>query len=175
MNIDQLHTLVLSAPVLDAAAAAVAASAEVWTGFARNDAKVCLRAALDASRTEAAAPPPATIRPSHEQYVAGCDEGQLENLIDQANARLQKLRKSGWIRLWTVSLGYANVGWFEEADHAPAVKFAVEAAAESAQRKPMKCLELEVRLENYRPEEVPELLARTQKLAVPAMAPKIDG
>ena len=34
---------------LDAAAAAVEASAEVWTGFSRNDARTCIRAALEAT------------------------------------------------------------------------------------------------------------------------------
>jgi len=43
----QLRAL-LSEPVLDVAAQAVEASADVWTGFARNDAAGCLRAALDA-------------------------------------------------------------------------------------------------------------------------------
>ena len=39
----------LQEPVLDAAAAAVEASAQVWTGFARNDARTCVRAAVEAA------------------------------------------------------------------------------------------------------------------------------
>jgi rubredoxin len=45
----------LQEPVLDVAAAAVEASADVWTGFARNDARTCIGAALEAAGTLPAA------------------------------------------------------------------------------------------------------------------------
>lgn len=218
MNIDQVRAHFLSEPVLDAAAAAVEASADVWTGFARNDAKVCLRAALDANialsaqghrewvacpvcgeadmRKEAdaegatlifcvnhncksnggsnesalARPAQAPARLSHEEYVAGCDEGQLENLVERANARLEKIRKSGWVKLWTVSIGWSNVAWFVEQEHGAAVDFARDAVAAEARRRPAKGIEMEVKLENFRPEEVAGLLALTPKTAAPAGA-----
>lgn len=222
MNIDQVRAHFLSEPVLDAAAAAVEASAQVWTGFARNDAKVCLRAALEASvmspakggHTEwvdcpvcgesdmrketgeegaaliscvnhncrsnggtngSALPAPAPARLSHQEYVNGCDESQLADLIERANARIEKLKKSGWEKLWTVSIGWSNVGWFAENEHAAAVEFAQDVVAAAARRNPMKSIELEVRLENYRPEEVAQLLAATKQFAAPKPAQKVEG
>lgn len=222
MHIDQVRAHFLSEPVLDAAAAAVEASAQVWTGFARNDAKVCLRAALEAGvlgrpagvtsdwvtcpvcgesdmrmesdehghaliscmnhncfsnggTNRSALPPAPPARMSHEEYVAECDEDQLRNLIERANARIEKLSKSGWAKLWTVTIGWANVGWFAEDDHASAVEFAQDVLAADARRNPGKGLELEVKLERYRPEEVPQLLAATKKIAAPKPAQTAEG
>ena len=223
MNIDQVRAHFLSEPVLDAAAAAVEASAQVWTGFARNDAKVCLRAALEAGAfghaaaamhtdwvscpicgesdmrkeagdeghaliscvnhnclsnggtNRAALPPAPPERLSHEEYVAGCDEDQLRNLIERANARIEKLNQSGWTKLWTVTIGWANVGWFAEDDHEAAVEFSRDVVAASARRNPGRGIELEVKLAKYRPEEVAQLLAATKQFAAPKPAQKIEG
>jgi hypothetical protein len=173
---DPVRAQLLSDLVLDAASNAVAASADVWTGFARNDAKVCLRAALNAAGPlpAAAAAQGTPARLSHEEYVAGCDESQLQNLIERANARLEKIRKSGWIKLWTVSIGWANVAWFEEREHGAAVAFARDAVAAEALRRPAKGIEMEVKLESFRPEEVPGLLAATPK-PVADRATKTEG
>jgi hypothetical protein len=95
---------------------------------------------------------------SHAEYVAGCDESQLTNLIEQANARLTKIRESGWVRLWTVNVSWANVAWFPEADHQAAVDYACEAIKKAAVKAPGKGIEVEVSLERYRPEEVAGLL-----------------
>lgn len=65
--------------VLDAAAAAVEASAVVWTGFARNDARTCIRAALEAAGM---LPAPTALQPIPVQLdcpecgVAHVDEGE---------------------------------------------------------------------------------------------------
>jgi hypothetical protein len=64
--------------VLDVAAAAVEASADVWTGFARNDARTCIRAALEAVGV---LPAPTALQPIPVQLncpecgVAHVDEG----------------------------------------------------------------------------------------------------
>lgn len=65
--------------VLDAAAAAVEASADVWTGFARNDARTCVLAALEAAGI---LPAPTALQPVPVQLncpecgVAHVDEGE---------------------------------------------------------------------------------------------------
>jgi hypothetical protein len=95
---------------------------------------------------------------SHAEYVAGCDEDQLRSLIVHANARLKVLQESGWVRLWTVSVGWANVAWFTEADHPQAVSIACAAVQKEVSKHPGKEVEMEVRLVCYRPEEAARLL-----------------
>lgn len=95
------------------------------------------------------------------EYVAECDEDQLINLIQRADARLVAIRQSGWVKLWTVSINWANVAWFAEDDYAAAVAWACTAFAEEAEAKTGKAgVEMEVKLERYRPDEVAGLLTR---------------
>jgi hypothetical protein len=99
---------------------------------------------------------------SISEYVAGLDEDQLVNLIDKAKVRLEAIRKSGWVNLWTVSVGWANLAWFPESEHGAAVAFAVRAISDEAEKRPGKKIELEIRLECVRPEEVIDLLGRKE-------------
>lgn len=95
---------------------------------------------------------------SHAEYVAKCDEDQLRSLIEHANGRIKKLQESGWVNLWTVSIGWANVAWFAEDDYAKAIVAALEAVRKDVESQSGKELEMEVRLVGYRPEEAARLL-----------------
>jgi hypothetical protein len=101
---------------------------------------------------------------SHEEYVAGCDEDQIEGLIEAANKRLAKIRSSGWVKLWTVSIGYGNVAWFREPDYEAAVDYACKAVKAESTRRGAQDLEMSVELERYRPGDVDDLLATTKPL-----------
>lgn len=102
-------------------------------------------------------------RVSHAEYVAGCDEDQLGNLIHQANKRLEAIRKSGWVKLWTVSINWASVAWFPDDDYAAAVTWACGAVAEEAKSSTGKGgVEMEITSARYRPEEAAELVARAK-------------
>ena len=101
---------------------------------------------------------------SHAEYVAGCDEEQLKALIEAANARLQALEQSGWVKLWTVNASWANIAWFREDEHSNAVECASRALKARAEEYPGRASQVEISLEQYRPEEVGELLAMTAKL-----------
>lgn len=135
------------------------------TGLAAQGALASEADRVESARNDAAHPTVAQVpaRLSHEEYVAGCDEGQLENLIERANVRLEKIRSSGWVKLWTVSIGWSNVAWFAEQEYGAAVDFARAAVGNEALRLPGKAIEMEVKLERYRPEEVAGLLAATPK------------
>ena len=95
---------------------------------------------------------------SHAEYVAKLDESQLTNLIEQATARREDIRQSGWVKLWQVSIGWANVAWFSESDHAAAVEFARTAVQERVAKYPGKGIEMEVSLERFRPDDAANLL-----------------
>lgn len=97
---------------------------------------------------------------SNAEYVAKLDEDQLTNLIEQATARRESIRQSGWVKLWTVSVGWANIAWFPEGEHATAVKRACDEVLKSAAKHPGRPIEMEVSLENYRPVDVADLLSR---------------
>lgn len=130
---------------------------------------------MPATKTSSDVLQSAIPRQSHAEYVAGCDEEQLENLIEQASARLDVLRTSGWVRLWTVSLGWGNVAWFPESEFAVAADFAQGAVTREAAQALQQGIELELKLKKYRPAEVPELLAETEKLILKLRAPRRDG
>lgn len=74
---DVFGTRILADGALDAAASAVEGSADVWTGFARNDARVCIRAALahgaaariDADQPAGADRAPPDVRPGAQFMV----------------------------------------------------------------------------------------------------------
>jgi hypothetical protein len=95
---------------------------------------------------------------SHAEYVAKLDESQLTNLIEQATARREDIRQSGWVKLWQVSIGWANVAWFAEEDREAAVEFARNAVQEYAAKWPGKGVEMEVSLERFRPTDAADLL-----------------
>jgi hypothetical protein len=100
---------------------------------------------------------------STTEYVEKLDEDQLDFLIEAARARKRRIEESGWVKLWTINIGWANVAWFEEG----AYEFAIERACAEVKRaaaKGSKGIEMEVKLDRYRPEEVADLLARSDKL-----------
>lgn len=100
---------------------------------------------------------------SHAEYVAKFDEDQLSNLIEQAAARREDLRQSGWVKLWVVNIGWANIAWFAESEHAAAVERASAEVKKAAAKRPGHGIEMEISLEKYRPNEAARLLAsRTQ-------------
>jgi len=96
---------------------------------------------------------------SHKDYISGCDEDQLNRLIEMAKARVKEISESGWVKLWVVSIGWGNVAWFREDKHAAAVEYACAATRADAMQHPGKPVEMEVSLARYRPEEVARLLA----------------
>lgn len=95
---------------------------------------------------------------SNAEYVATLDEDQLTNLIEQATARRENIRQSGWVKLWQVSIGWANIAWFPESEHVAAVEFACGKVNEYAAKLPGKGVAMEVSLERFRPVEVADLL-----------------
>jgi hypothetical protein len=97
---------------------------------------------------------------SHADYVARCDEDQLDALIEHAKARQQQLRQAGWVKLWTVSLGWGNSGWFAENNFDAAVAHASAALQAAVAQRGAHHIELEIKLERYRPAEVAGLLAK---------------
>lgn len=96
---------------------------------------------------------------SHAEYVAKLDEDQLANLIEQAQNRVASLQQSGWVKLWTVNVNWANTGWFAESDQAAAIEFACSSIKAIAAKKPGASVEMNVSLEKYRPDEVAGLVA----------------
>jgi len=113
---------------------------------------------------------------SHKDYLAKCDEDQLRTLIEMANARLETLRQSGWTKLWAVSIDWATVAWFPEQEYDAAAAWACRAAHAEALQKRGRGVELALKLEKFRPEEVPDLLASTLKLVTAgAAAPAVGG
>jgi hypothetical protein len=100
---------------------------------------------------------------STTEYIDKLDEDQLDFFIEAARARKRRIEESGWVKLWVVSIGWANVAWFDM----DAYEFAIERACAEVKReaaKGNKGVEMEVKLERYRPEEVADLLARSDKL-----------
>ncbi len=102
---------------------------------------------------------------SHAEYCAKCDEDQLQSLIEHANARLKVLNESGWVKLWTVSFGWGNIGWFAEDDYESAVALACKVMAREAKNCPNKAIEVEVSIDRCRPEEAVRLIKSTQRAA----------
>jgi hypothetical protein len=96
---------------------------------------------------------------SHADYIAGCDEDQLKRLVEMANERITKIRESGWVKLWTVNVSWANVAWFVEEDHQKAVDYVCRAVKKAGEKAPGKGIEVQLSLERYRPEEVAGLIA----------------
>lgn len=95
---------------------------------------------------------------SHAEYVAKCDEDQLENLIAQAVSRLNNIRESGWVELWTVSVDGANVAWFAADDYAAALAHAQAALAKPSTVRGRIGFEVMASLERYRPAEAQGLV-----------------
>lgn len=96
---------------------------------------------------------------SHEEYTAACSEDQLVSLVEWANIRLKKIRSSGFINLWVVSIGWGNVAWFAESDYVAAIDYACKAVKAKSMKLGSKGVEMEVKLDQFRPDEVAELLA----------------
>lgn len=97
---------------------------------------------------------------SHVDYVAKCDEEQLAELVRVANAQIKKIQESGWVRLWTVNVGWSNIAWYRADQRAEAVQHAFRAVAAFAQKWPDSTIEMEISLERYRPSEAADLLKR---------------
>jgi hypothetical protein len=108
---------------------------------------------------------------SHADYVAKCDEDQLKNLIERAEARLTEIRSSGWVKLWTVQHGWANVAWFSESNYGAAVSHMFSILREEAAKPNGRGFSLELSLEKYRPEEVGDLI----KVAAPELGEQEGG
>jgi hypothetical protein len=111
---------------------------------------------------------------SHKDYLAKCDEDQLRTLIEMANARLETIRQSGWTKLWAVSIDWATVAWFPEHDYEAAAAWACRAAHAEALQKRGRGVELALKLEKFRPEEVADLLLSTQKLVTAGAGPDTE-
>ena len=113
---------------------------------------------------------------SNAEYVAKLDEDQLSNLIEHATARREKIRQAGWVKLWVVTVNWANVAWFELDDYEAAVARACEEvkneAVRSGARKPV---EMELRMDRFRPDELADLLAPRRAAAHQASAPTGDS
>lgn len=98
-------------------------------------------------------------RPSIPDYVAACDEDQLENLIERAKARLKQIRESEWVTLWVVSDDWINHAWADS--YAKAVEHLANIATEHAANGVDD--ELHLTKKRYPAEEAAELLKRTIK------------
>ncbi|MFK3741062.1 hypothetical protein [Massilia sp. TN1-12] len=102
-------------------------------------------------------------RVSIPDYVAQCDEDQLHNLVSQANRRIDEIKKTGWVRLWTLNVSWANLAWFAEDDYEAAVEHVAELVKKSAMKHPNTDIEITMTRERYRPDEVERLLSYTPK------------
>lgn len=98
---------------------------------------------------------------STQDYVEQLDEDQLQVLIECARARQKKIQESGWVKLWVVSIGWANVAWFGIDDYEAAVARACDEVKKSAARNDTpKHIEMELKMDRFRPEEAAKLLRR---------------
>jgi hypothetical protein len=98
---------------------------------------------------------------STTEYIDKLDEDQLDFFIEAARARKKKIEESGWVKLWVVSIGWANVAWFPADAYEAAVSCAcAEVKREAA--KGNKGIEMELQLDRFRPEEVADLIARSK-------------
>lgn len=95
---------------------------------------------------------------SNAEYVTNLDEDQLSNLIEKATARREEIRQSGWVKLWVVNIGWANVAWFAEDEHAAAVEHACTEVRKAAAKRPGHGISMEVSQERFRPNDAAELL-----------------
>lgn len=93
---------------------------------------------------------------SHQDYIAKCDEDQLESLIDLAQARLTMIRESGYVPLWVVSDSWLNHAWFADNEHRKALDKMVELAGKSPEGENCSWM---VRRQRFRPSEAASLLA----------------
>jgi len=102
---------------------------------------------------------------SHQDYIAECDEDQLESLIDLAKARAKAIKESGWVTLWVVSDDWCNRFWFAEDQHQEAFAKMIELA--HADYKPGQNINWNVQKTRARPDEAVEML----RLNVPMEKP----
>lgn len=93
---------------------------------------------------------------SHKEYVESRDEEQLENLIEQAQARLKTFKESGWVGMWCVVDDCIVRGRFLHKDHHIAVERLIEVIREAAPGKTV--IDITLEHERVRPSEVEELL-----------------
>jgi len=97
---------------------------------------------------------------SHAEYIATCDEEQLEHLVELATAKLKHLREAGWVKLWVVSDDYMNLGWFYLTDYPVALQFLAQTGMDLAAKD--KPSQLGIRAFKFRPEEAAQLVQDTQ-------------
>jgi hypothetical protein len=100
-------------------------------------------------------------RMSHAEYIASCDEEQLEHLVELANAKLKEMREAGWVKLWVVSDDWMNHGWFPLNDYAAALQFLTTTGLDMAAKG--KAGQLGIRPSKFRPEEAAKLVAETRQ------------
>lgn len=93
------------------------------------------------------------------EYVAKLDEDQLSNLIEKATARREDIRQSGWVKLWVVNIGWANVAWFPEGERDAAIEHACAEVKKEAAKRPRHGITMEVSQERFRPNDAADLLA----------------
>lgn len=99
-------------------------------------------------------------RMSHSEYIASCDEEQLEHLAELVNEKLKELREAGWVKLWVVSDDWMNYGWFPLSDYAAALQFLTATGLAMAAKG--KAGQLGIRASKFRPEEAAKLVQDTQ-------------
>lgn len=105
---------------------------------------------------------------SHADYVKDKDKAQLENLIEVAQKRLNKIKSKGQVRIFGVFKSHSNVGWFGSRPEAEAafLKAAQDIAGE-------KYPEVSISPEMVPVEELAEYMGAEAAAAFLATEPKI--
>ena len=62
-------------------------------------------------------------RISIPDYVASCDEDQLNNLVNMAKGRLKTIEESAFVRMWVICDEDINHGWFPIDKYEDALQF----------------------------------------------------
>jgi hypothetical protein len=91
---------------------------------------------------------------SHQEYCAGLDEDQLQNLIEHAQCRIKSIQSEGWVFVWVVA-DYCNRAWYPIDQHEKALDKMIELAR--AEAKPDRGCEWSIDRIRMRPSEADEL------------------
>lgn len=95
---------------------------------------------------------------SHSDYLAMCDEGQTQRLMEMCKEKLDAINEEGWVKLWVVSDRDTNMRWFEDthSSYADAVEYI--AGLLYNENDIDARTEIHLDKKKYRPSEVADLL-----------------
>lgn len=93
---------------------------------------------------------------SHQDYIAECDESQLDALIHLAKERQKAIWESGYVTLWVISNDWCNFAWFDEDRHEHAFQRMLAFALKGY--KPGIEIKWSLKKTRMRPEEAAEAL-----------------